>query len=479
MAKTKRIAIFLADAGMELCWLFAWAGFLLSAMKYKLSLPVVVGIFGSGCVVSVLERPIQRPISSVALRVTAFLVLYSLLMQMVLKASFQGWPLAWLSALREEPRSAEAWLFLILFTTVSLGIYWRGLLKPGRCANGENINSRFDMGLGAFFLLFVIRTALTGKGFSIPGYPHLSMLFIQYFLFSLFAIGLIRTRHTAERFSGPGFYRIFTVLVFSCAILAIAGIIAGLFRSHLTSGADRFLITLKSGGEVVVSTFISTLFFIRKHRSDSPTSLRSSQDLGPHSPQPEAGASQATPVVTTGEDIGLVEQILGYSALGLALTGMVLLIGALTWVVLRHILRKREKTHADATLPQMLKEFFRHVLQYLQDLKSRIPQWFRVCRSGMEIYAALKIWGRRSGIEPRQTDTPLEYGNRLTRSFPGFKMEVDLIVELVNQEIFAENVLTRNQLTSGLKAGKEMRKLKHWPLRLKTWLFFSGGSQVA
>ena len=68
------------------------------------------------------------------------------------------------------------------------------------------------------------------------------------------------------------------------------------------------------------------------------------------------------------------------------------------------------------------------------------------------------------------TETPMEYGLRLTRHFPTIKNEIMVIVDMFNREIYGETKLFSEELEKTRMAVSTLQSPSHWPLRLKTRL---------
>jgi hypothetical protein len=68
----------------------------------------------------------------------------------------------------------------------------------------------------------------------------------------------------------------------------------------------------------------------------------------------------------------------------------------------------------------------------------------------------------------------MEYGLRLTASFPGLKTEIETIVHLLYKEIYGELTLDNNQMADGKKAKWRMAHPAFWKNRIKTWVLYNG-----
>ncbi len=86
-----------------------------------------------------------------------------------------------------------------------------------------------------------------------------------------------------------------------------------------------------------------------------------------------------------------------------------------------------------------------------------------------QFYSVLGDWGRCSGLPRRPTETPGEYGSRLSRHFPSIQQEITLIVALFHQEVYGESALNAQQVTLASLALRQLRRPIHWPSRLRTW----------
>ena len=110
----------------------------------------------------------------------------------------------------------------------------------------------------------------------------------------------------------------------------------------------------------------------------------------------------------------------------------------------------------------MIGDFFRGVWHGLASLLKRID-------SAAAIYAGLLRWGRRSGLPPVASETPLEYGVRLMQRFPHLQTEIEMIIEAFNREIYGQIQSNQKVLTRIQTARRRMRNPRHWPSRMRGW----------
>jgi hypothetical protein len=86
------------------------------------------------------------------------------------------------------------------------------------------------------------------------------------------------------------------------------------------------------------------------------------------------------------------------------------------------------------------------------------------------VYTGLLCWGRRCGLSKKHNETPDEYGSRLVRHFPKLKQEITLIVDAFNREIYGLIKTGPAIIATILTAQRQMKKVQHWPRRMKVWL---------
>jgi Domain of unknown function (DUF4129) len=454
----------LADAGMELCWLFAWAAFLLAALfQYTLRFPVVLSVFATGYAVTVLGRTFgHRPGGVLFFRLCAFILLYAVLMQGWVMNRMDGWPVAWISALAKGHRSIGQWCSIVLFTVLILAIYRRGGLKPDRTVTGGNIYAHFDAGLGAFFVLCVVKIFLAVKGVSTVKNPALNTLFFPFLLMGLLAVGTIRSRSAHPKDYASKFQEMGVMLLFWVVVCLSGACIAWLFHAHLTAGAGQISEVLKNHGKRLVPLLVSILRFLLMHRG-------AGQDAGPS--LPDRDLTEISPMAAAGRDFGLPGQVVGWAIAGFWFLLFMLLCYSLVKKLIRYLFRSAPGTGTADPGRFTMTVLCRRAKKAYRLLKSTLMGWVGGPANAMALFAALMAWGRHSGRPRRPTETPREYGHRLINHFPVLEKEIGTLIALVNREVFGETELKKEDLVPGKRAWKELRRPKYWPLRLKTFLF--------
>ena len=106
---------------------------------------------------------------------------------------------------------------------------------------------------------------------------------------------------------------------------------------------------------------------------------------------------------------------------------------------------------------------------FLRSLWIRFVRSIRGYKGAARFYTALLAWGRRSGLSHFRSETPAEYGLRLTSRFPALGKDIALIVDTFNREVYGGIVSDESRLGAARSAWSGLRNPRYWPGRLKTW----------
>jgi len=193
--------------------------------------------------------------------------------------------------------------------------------------------------------------------------------------------------------------------------------------------------------------------------------------------QPHTDAPKLTDMDTTkltDMDTSAVEGfqlIVGWGLFGII--GMVVL-GALVYLLI-YILRLLLKRSRDDTALPLSIGWISDLLRKLVALPLLFWRGWVSLLKGIDcaaiVYAGMLRWGRRSGMTQIHSETPAEYGNRLMNGFPGLGVEIELIVEAFNREVYGQTTTDRQILSRLHLAQRRMKRLRHWPSRIKVWFF--------
>jgi len=462
MKRGKGALLFFTTAGMELSWRYAWATFLTTSILNQLfPFPEAIATFALAAAITLLSKGKGWRVVYIAGIQTFGFILAALR----IVYTFNSWSCpflsqAWFIEFFNTPRNPLEWLTLILVLFLALIFWVGGVTFARRSMTYSNLCSRFDLGLAAFFLLFLAKFILLLKGgIKIEG-PIYPLLIFPFFVFSLLAIGMIRNRSAGPRDFLPGYQGIGVILSFTVVIFLFGTGLVLFFLPYLTLAADAGYGILRAAAEPLGPVFVSILRFMFMH--------------GAIRPEPSSGPSKggAEDLITPAESSGwmeLLEKILVW-IFG-SLMGLILIVASCIalFYLFRWLLSR-------TPVPQTRQGSWHSFLSWLYGLRAfLISSWRRLARKAKgykgaaQLYTALRIWGRHSGLPHLLSETPLEYGLRLKNRFPSLKKELESIIEAFNQEVYAEIILNRQQLAIAESAWRRLCSPIHWPSRLKSW----------
>jgi len=442
--------------GMELCWLSAWAVYL-TGMTASRPFPLCEAIlaFVGAFLLARLSTGRGWLVLTVLGVQAAGLLSTGILFLRALSGSTAALAdPAWLVGFLGAPRTPVRWLALGLQLAWLLGFWLDGVLWARRPVDSTAICARFDLGLGLFFGLFLIRWTADANG-GVANDP-LSPYFVLPFLISgLTAIGTIRLQGDGQIRFLPGSRGVGVFLTFAAAVLLAAAAALAFLLPVLTLAAEAGLVVLQGAGTLLgpALLFLLRLLF-------APHTLRAA-------PAPPTG-SRATldplfPPGAQGWWFDLVERILAWAmGIGMLLAGLVLL-GLAAHALWRLLASRTTRTaggrggwdHGAAALA-----WLRGLLALL-----RAGLWGR--RRAGEFYAALLGWARRGGLAHAPAETPAEFGSRLRQAFPRLAAEIDLLVEAFQGEAYGEMPLGGDRLGAAEAAWRTLRSPRHWPARAR------------
>ena len=468
MKRENRGLLLSASAGIELSWLYAWATFLTVSIAHR-PFPFLeaIGTFGLATALAFFSRGRGwRIIQILGLQLAGFTLAT---VRVLYVFNYWSWPFFNTNGGKElfhSPRGFLDWLsfLLILF---SILLFWsRGVALARRPVTYRAICSRFDVGLSAFFLLVLTKFLLLVKGGIQINDPRSALSLFPLFVFSLLAIGLVRTRSDAQRDFLPGYQGIGVIVSFTAVLLLFGMGLVLFFLPHLTAAAEMGYGVLKTVTQPlgpVLAVIVRFLFLHGCNRRPEP-----------HLAPLEGNESDIAPPVEGSWWTELLEKILGWGFLGL-LGLLVLIVSAFAVVYLLRWLFSR--TGTDKTAPVRLNPtalWLSRLFAFLLFLWGEIARRVRGHRNALELYTALLGWGRHSGLPHLLSETPTEYGLRLKNQFPGVKKEIQSIIEAFNEEVYGEVILDEDQMAIAQCAWRRLRRPLHWPSRLKTWFFRPG-----
>jgi hypothetical protein len=459
MRKDRGALLFLAHFGMELSWLYAWVTFLMTSIVHRpFPLPEAIG---TSLLAAALSRVVRgmglRVIWVLGLQILGFLLAASRIVYTFYYPAYPYFGKGWLAEFLIRTRDPMAWLILVIVLIFALLFWLGGVTLARRSTAYFTICGRFDLGVAAFFCLLLVKFLLLVKGGIDVKDPSPELLLFPFFIFSLLAIGLARNSSSVRRDFLAG-YRGGGVLVgFTMVVLAFGAGLVLLFMPYLSAAAEAGYGVLKSAAEPLSPILVRVLRFIF---------------FGSRLPQESSSSSYEPEPISSGESSWwseVVVKVLEWGLLGLgALMGIILCaLGA--WYLLRWLFSRTSKKERKHIHWQLALLWAQRLWAALAMGLQRAVQWLKGYRDAVQIYRALRKWGRRSGLPHLLSETPVEYGSRLRMQFPSLTGEIGGIVEAFNLVVYGEVALDDDQMTLVKLFWRRLRSPRYWPARVKSW----------
>jgi len=462
MKKGNGAPLFFINGVMELSWLYAWATFL-TTLTFHQPFPFkeAIGPFvlASALTLFSTERG-WWVIQILSLHLIGFILAALRMVYIFDGGSYSFWDQAWLIEFLNRPRSPQEWLTLFLVLFFAVMFWFGGTTLARRSMVYTTLCSRFDLGIAAFLVLFLTKFLLLIKGEMEIEESMSQLLFFQFFIFSLLAIGLARNRGTAPKEFLPGYQSIGVILSFSAVVLLFGAGVVLLFLPYLKSAAEIGYGVFKVAAKPIGYILFQFLRFLYMPRGNPPKQ-----------PSPEVGLSDSRTSSESGWLPEIVEKILAWglgSLLGLAILGIfcLVLFYLFRWLFSRTSIHQKKQNPGLWYVISLLALRFQTFL---------VSCWRGMMRSlkgynnASQLYSALRSWGRHSGLPCSPSETPREYGLRLKYQFPSLKGEIARIVEAFNQEVYGEIHLDGERLNASRTAWRSLCSPFHWPSRLRAW----------
>ncbi len=457
----KRVLLFLVSMGMELSYLYACATFLTSSIFHRpFPLLEAVGSFALAAMLTLVsEGRGWRIIYIVLLQAAGFVPAIWRVIKVFLSWESSFMSQTWLTKLYDNPVGATEW-FVGLLVLLWIVAFWReGMGLARRPRDYFTLCSRFDRGLIAFFLLYLTKFLLRVRGEIQIQEPVSEFLIFPFLAFSLLAIGLVRHRSAGEKDFLPGYRGIGVIFSFIVVTLLFGTGLILFCLPFLTLAAETGFDILKIAAGPVGYVLLKILRFIFGTWEPGPIKeVAKKEKLPEHSPGGPAPWW-----------LELLGKILSY-ALWIILGLLVLvIIGVTLYYIYKWLLSKSESRGEQQSPRDLLSLFLKWLRSFLSSLGKTFSRLFRRYKNAVQLYAALLVWGRHSGISHSPSETPFEYGLRLRDRFPVLKTEIESIVVAFNEEVYGETILDDHQLTSARSAWHRLRSPLLWPTRVKAW----------
>ncbi len=366
------------------------------------------------------------------------------------------WLLHLVSAQRTE---AEGYALLVNLCWAAV-FWWGGVNLAHRPVHYGVVCSRFDKGIVAFGVLYLIEWMVSAQGVVVNDSLSHRFLF-PFFASSLVAVGMTRLQDRGEKRFLPGHHGVGVLLTFAAGtLLTVAALVLFLLPS-LTVAAQGGFVVLRWAA-VVSSPYL--LWILRL--LFAPHTLRGNP--GPPPPKPP---KPEIPVVESSPSwwMDLFAQILAWPLRVIVFLAAVTVLCAVVYLLFRLLFSRTPLAPAKADPANPL----RLLLAWLRRLILRLSALGRDAAAhwrAHEFYGALLTWARRSGHPRAPAETPREFAARMRRVFPALAPEIEQIVEAFTQESYREVVLGQDHLVEVGAAWHRIRSPRHWPTRVKGWL---------
>lgn len=460
MKKRGTVLLSCICGGIEICWIYAWLSFSMTAIMGRvISLPATISVFLLSAILTYLSRGRGwRVITMLGIHIAGSVCAALFVLHALFCPSYPITEIAWINFFLGASREPLDWVYLI-FVLMWIGLLWLGGTTFAKRDKAYTATcSRFDIGLAAFFVLLLVKLALRVKGGMEVDDHVSSVLIYPYLLLSLIAIGMTRVGKEGSTHFLPG-YGGFGVLMSIVSIIVLsASSLIFLLIPILTSVAETGQRVLKNAALwmlPVVSGVIRFMFTGGHIRPDPPSGSSPKESLG------------STSLFADNWWTQILDKVFRWGIEIIAITffaivSAVLIFLILKWLFSRTAINQRVVSGRDDSLPwfTQLKVFFSALWRALKNVAHGYAR-------AAELFSVLSEWGRRSGIPRLVTDTPLEFGTRLSQRFPELKAEIEAIVMALSVETYGEKRLTGIQFKSALTAWHNVRSPVHWPKRLK------------
>lgn len=452
---------YLVNGAMELSWFLGWAMFC-SLMTMHRPFPffeTIVAFALAGFVTRLSTGKGWRIASVLGIEILGLLCATLLVIHGIYYGSSSLLDSGWLAVFFDGSRSVLEWLILSLNLFLIM-ILWTGGVTLARRPKGYySTCNRFDLGLAAFFALFVIKLIALTKGEAMVE-DSLSLLFVfPFFLFGLLSIGMARMQGAASKAFLPGYRGIGVIASFVAVVLLGTGGLLLFFLPGLTAAAQMGYRALTVVGRPLVPVLVAVLRFV----------------FGPRGNRPAAIATESSHLVdwdkiapqTHGWWMEFLEKVLGWGLWGLMLLALLFASAIALFYAMKWLL---SRTEGSGHQTKSVSSRFVALWAFLAGACMKIFRGVRGYQKAAELYGALLGWAGRSGFPHYRSETPLEFGTRLNARFPALKPPIELIIGAYNREVYGETVLGGAPLAAANSAWQFLRSPLRWPARFKSWL---------
>ncbi len=455
--ENRKQLIFIVSAAMELCWLQAWCVFLLhSIYDFQVSILFPFTLFFGGTVTHWIHRSGRKRrilgfiIQICGLSVTTLSAIYYFLYRPNGKN-----PMLSFDRLSDFQKSGLEWLLAFIILSISIIIWLRSATHFSKPLNTTSMYLRFDLGISAIFALMVVKLFLKGKLDIETIQPVLEVLYFPLFLFGFLSIGMVLNASKSVKTFSSRFQKAGTA--FGLAILIVTGVssIILLFQSQAIGTAEAVAQAIAKRGPSFMDLIGRIILFL----FSSKRAVR--MDSSGMQAHPDASLN----IVADSQGVSLFAEILKW--------GLVLIVIFVCLLMLRMLIHYLFAKTGTVKTGEKRSLMILRIILFLRTIGRKVCNWvinaFKRLEPVDDLIRSLSMWGKRSGLPRRKTDTLSEYGTRLAESFPDLKVEITHLVELIYQEKYREQSLSDPQIKSGIRAKNRMSHPSFWLRRIRSW----------
>ena len=324
--------------------------------------------------------------------------------------------------------------------TVTSFFWFRGVWIGSKGISHAITVTRYDIGIGVIFLIYVMRIGLGEAD------PYALRIVSAYFLLSILALAASRSWERDVSFitSRPALSLLFPFI----AVFFLTSAALVLLFPLLTRAAGGMYVFLREASRPLLDILVAIIRFIFGPKRNVQHDLSSIPDTG--------GIN-----LVSGQEVS-EPSILVKILLGLLVLICVAMVLVITFIIIRALQRYLAEKKGAPGGPGLFASikilccFLWDRLRTALCIPGRIvAQLLRRRRSyagaGQEAFRRLCSWGRASGLPRKKCETPGEYVHRLAARFPSVEEALSNLARGVEEELYGRKTLSAAEL-AGLKA---------------------------
>ena len=436
---------------MEVSWLSAWATLGTAAMLgHPFALvEAAIALAGAVLVTRLSSGRGWLVLGVLTLQAAGLLGATALVLHALYSPAEPLMATAWLRDLVRADQPPQQWAILVVNGAWALAFWLSGVLLARRGQTYERLCARFDVGLAAFFALFLVRLAVAANGGAVDD-PISHLFMFPFVVASLVAIGLVRTAGDSPTAFLSGHRGAGIFLTFAATALLSAATLTLVALPYLRAASQVGLTGLKAAGRVVSPLLIWILRLLF-----APQTLRT--DAG--GARSGGGTPDVSGVMAQGGGWWgeMLEKLLGWGLVGAVALAGAAAVGVALFYLCRYLLSRTGRSRPG---PRRRRWLFR--------LRPR-PSRRAAALTATDFYVRLLGWARRSGLPRATAETASELAARLQGRFPPLAATIAAIVKAYNEEAYREVGPGPAGLGELGAAWRELRRVAHWPTRLHAW----------